>query len=262
MRLPDFLIIGAMKAGTSSVHRYLQQHPDVLASTRKEIDFFSRHYRRGLPWYMRQFGTGARVAGESSPNYLKAHLWPEVAARIHRDLPAVRLVCVLRNPVDRTLSHYLHNVWRGREARPFSRVVEAAGNIVATSRYGWQLGHYLGYFPPEQIALVTTEELDRDPQGTLQRLLRFIGVDGDTGAVDTSQRHNVTAANLADAGARVPDDPGLVADGDRIRMSAELRAALAERFRPDLDALRSSWPRFPGWDLDREPGQGPADGGS
>lgn len=92
--------------------------------------------------------------------------------------------------------------------------------------------------------------------------MEYVYVRRDTGAVDTSQRHNVTAANLADAGARVPDDPGLVADGDRIRMSAELRAALAERFRPDLDALRASWPRFPGWDLDRETGRAPADGGS
>src|SRR5688500_17742284 len=118
MQLPSFLIIGAMKSGTSSVHRYLGQHPDVFTSQRKELDFFNRHYDRGLHWYMRQFGPG--VAGESSPNYMKAHLWAETAGRIRKHVPDARLVCVLRNPIDRTLSHYLHSVRQGRETRSFS----------------------------------------------------------------------------------------------------------------------------------------------
>jgi hypothetical protein len=246
LRLPGFLIIGAMKSGTSSLHRYLGQHPDVFVSKRKELDFFSYRYEQGFGWYMRQFRAG--VAGESSPNYLKLHLWPETAERIHRHLPHARLICVLRNPIDRSLSHYLHGVWRGRTKRPFARAAAGDSNIVMTSRYGWQLGHYLKYFDPDQLLLVTTEQLRADPTGTTGRVLRFIGVD-DRAPVDTSQRHNVTSANLAGAGKPVPADPSLVVEGGRVALSPRERARLAELFQPEVDQLRSTWPRFPGWQL-------------
>lgn len=250
MRLPDFLIIGAMKAGTSSLHRYLEQHPDVFASNRKELDFFTRRYEQGLTWYRRRFPAGDQVAGESSPNYLKAHLWPETAERIRTHLPDARMLCVLRDPVDRTLSHYLHRVWRGRESRPWREALVPGCNVLQTSRYGWQLRHYLDHFPPEQILLLTTEGLARDPAGTVGRALRFIGVD-DTVPIDTSQRHNVTAVNLQEAGAPVPEDPGIVIDAatGRSTLTAAARATLADEFRDDLAQLRSWWPEFPGWQL-------------
>jgi hypothetical protein len=248
VKLPDFLILGAMKSGTSSLHRYLEQHPEVSASQRKELDFFAGRYERGIHWYKKRFGDG--IAGESSPNYLKLHLWPEVPARIREHVPDARLMCILRNPVDRTLSHYLHNVWRGREARPFSVATAPGSNLVKTSRYGWQLDHYLAHFPAEQILLLTTEELGADPQWTLRRALRFIGAD-DRVPIDTSQRHNVTATNLATAGARVPEDAELVVEADRIRLTPEARARLAPEFKADLDQLRArpAWSGFRGWGL-------------
>jgi hypothetical protein len=246
MKLPDFLIIGAMKAGTSSLHRYLGQHPDISVSTPKELDFFSRHYDRGLGWYRQQF-SGA-VSGESSTSYLKAHLWPETVARIRADLPHARLICVLREPVDRALSHYLHNVWRGRESRPFTQAVTPDSNIFMTSRYGWQLDRYLAEFPPERLLLVTTDELDHSPKRVLRRILRFLGVD-EKARIRTSKRHNVTATNLAAARATVPPDPVLVAERRRFGLTPAARATLAAQLRPEVDHVRKVWPEFAGWQL-------------
>lgn len=246
MKLPDFLIIGAMKAGTSSMHLYLGHHPDISMSRPKEIDFFARYYHRGLDWYMGHFSGG--VNGESSNSNLKAHRWPEAAARIRRHIPEARLVCVLRNPVDRTLSHYLHN-WRvGRETRPFAEAAGPEGEIFHTSRYGWQLDHYLAHFPREQLLLATTEELDRDPESVLRRIFRFVGVD-DSVPIDTSRRFNVTAVKLAKTGLTVPDDPDLVVAGDEASLAPQARERLAARLRPDVERLRAVWPEFPGWQL-------------
>jgi hypothetical protein len=235
-----------MKSGTSSLHRYLQQHPTVSASKPKELDFFTHQYGRGLSWYLDKFGDG--LAGEASPNYMKAHMWPDTAKRIRDTVPGARLVGVLRNPIDRTLSHYLHNVIRGREKRPFSRAVTPTSNIVRTSCYGWQLDHYLAHFPPEQLMLITTEELDRHPELALRQILRFIGAD-DNVPIDTSQRHNVTARRLAEADAAVPADPELIIGADQITLAPPARARLADIFRPDIDLLRSTWPQFPVWSL-------------
>jgi Sulfotransferase family len=234
-----------MKSGTSSVHRYLGQHPAVFTSTPKELDFFTRNYQRGPDWYMRKF-RGA-VSGETSPNYMKLHRWPRTPARIRKHVPDARLLCVLRNPIDRVLSHYLHNVWRGRESRPFSAVVESDSNFMMTSRYGWQLERYLAHFPADRLMLVTTEELGQWPDRTMRRILRFLGVD-DTIALDTSERHNATSVNLGEAGTRVPADPGISVT-DEVRLTAEARARLALEFGPDVEKLKRAWPDFPGWSL-------------
>lgn len=243
MPLPTFLVIGAMKAGTSSLYRYLVQHPAIPAATKKELDFFNKHYDRGLDWYRRQFGDG--VAGEASPNYLKAHLRPEVAARIHHHLPDVRMVCVLRDPVDRALSHYLHNVGKGRLTKPFSEAATANGNIVTSSKYGWQLDHFFRYFADEQIMLLTTDEFDRSPVEVTRRVWRFIGVD-DSFTPDTSQRHNVTAQKLAQQEAQVPPDPSGLAtrDDGRLAPTPQMREKLAAEFREDLARLQAARPDF------------------
>ncbi len=239
-----------MKSGTSSLHDYLGQHPDVFTTRRKELDFFCRKYQRGLPWYETQFRSSddSKAVGESSPNYLKAHIWPKTAARIHQVIPDARLICVLRNPIDRTLSNYLHDVRRGREKGSFSRQIATESKILMTSRYAWQLERYLEFFDPTQITLAGTEDLAREPERVLSRLFRFIGVD-DGIAIDTSQRSNVTAARLAASGRTVPDDPALVVDDNGVSLTDPMRAQLAEIFAPDLARLYELWPDAPRWDL-------------
>src|SRR5919197_5413106 len=111
MRLPDFLVIGALKAGTTYLDELLRSHHEVcLPATLKELDYFGRNYERGPEWYERWFADcGSRRAGEVSPEYL-GH--PQAPARIHRLLPDARLVACLRDPVERVYSEYKHYVQR------------------------------------------------------------------------------------------------------------------------------------------------------
>ena len=117
-RLPTWITIGAMKSATTSLHRYLAEHPDIAVSEPKELDFFiePRYGKLGLDWYRRQFGSAAIAAGESSVNYTKCHKYPGVAARMHRHLPDVRLIYMVRDPFDRIESHWVHAVGEGQAA--------------------------------------------------------------------------------------------------------------------------------------------------
>ena len=137
--LPDFLVIGAQKSGTSSLFRYLDQHPQVRGSVPKEVHYFSGGftpapdtYARGEGWYRAHFpkkaamGQGVR-AFEATPLYL---LHPLAAGRIHALMPAVKLVAVLRNPTDRALSHYFHNV-RNNDLRAFREELGPAEAMAA-----------------------------------------------------------------------------------------------------------------------------------
>ena len=182
-RLPDWIIIGAMKAATSSLHRYLAQNPMITASNPKELDFFlePKFSKRGLDWYGRQFGSpnDAQVAGESSPNYTKCHEHPGVAARIHEHLPDVKLIYVLRDPLRRIESHWIHAVGAGRWRGTFDEAVRdvESSRMVQTSRYWTQLSQYLEYFDPAQIKVISYEALSRDPQTAVSEVLEFLGLD-------------------------------------------------------------------------------------
>lgn len=121
------LVIGAMKAGTSSLHRYLDLHPDIAMSGKKELDYFlgEKNWRRGKLWYASQLRWGtSRYIGESSPNYSKAHLHPGVAQRIYAAEPNARLIFSARDPLARAVSHYLHNVVNGREWRSMDEALD------------------------------------------------------------------------------------------------------------------------------------------
>ncbi|HEV2894458.1 MAG TPA: sulfotransferase, partial [Actinomycetota bacterium] len=133
--LPDYLIIGAQRAGTTSLHRYLIQHPGVRTTLRtKGVHFFDTAYGRGMSWYASRFPTkltawyvarrhGVELrTGEASPYYL---FHPHVPARVAEHLPQVRLIALLRDPVGRAYSHYQHEVARGFETLSFEEAIEA-----------------------------------------------------------------------------------------------------------------------------------------
>src|SRR5258706_11489250 len=107
-KLPDFLIIGAQRSGTSTLYQYIARHPDVRGAFRKEVHYFDMHYDRGLDWYRACFPTRG-FTGESSPSYL---IHPEVPARVAAVLPDIKLIAILRNPVERAYSAYNRNVRR------------------------------------------------------------------------------------------------------------------------------------------------------
>jgi Sulfotransferase domain len=124
--LPDFLILGAQKAGTTALYAYLRRHPAITGPSWKEVSYFDRHYARGEAWYRGNFPNRLRardkLVGEASPSYLFHPLGPERARAL---VPEARLVALVRNPIDRALSHYHHEVALGRERLSFEEALEA-----------------------------------------------------------------------------------------------------------------------------------------
>ena len=108
--LPTFITIGAMKCGTHSLHQYLDLHPEIAMSQRKELNFFltEAKFAQGLEWYSAQIAGNGTARGESSPNYSKCHMFPGVAERMHATLPDIKLIYLVRDPVERAVSHYVH----------------------------------------------------------------------------------------------------------------------------------------------------------
>jgi hypothetical protein len=160
---------------------------------RKELNFFvddyagppidppeERNWSRGIAWYQHQFA-GAdreRAVGEASANYSRYPTYPGVAERIAAVVPQVRLIYLVRNPIDRVLSHYLHDFANGREQRPLHIAVQQDDRYLAPSRYATQVEHYFRVFPAGQVLLLKTDDLLTRRAETVRRVLEFIGVNG------------------------------------------------------------------------------------
>lgn len=176
--LPHFIIIGAMKSGTTSLYHYLATHPDVAPSSIKEPAFFirSKNYSRGLSWYESLFDEDASYGIEASTSYTKRHIFPGVPARMHSVLPNAKLIYLLRDPIERVVSHYVHTYAYGREDRPFSQAIRENEHYVNTSRYYYQLQPYLSFYSREQLLLAKSEELGEATAETVCEVFRFLGL--------------------------------------------------------------------------------------
>jgi Sulfotransferase domain len=187
--LPTFLVIGAMKSGTSSLHRYLEAHPEVFMASPKEPRYFAEggdaNYHRGIEWYRALFAAGARMParGEASTHYTKAPQFSRVPERIAHVIPDVRLVYVLRDPIDRIRSQYAFLVRRGNEQRPIEQAVIEDPRYVDWSKYAFQLEQYHEHFDRSQILVVWSDDLEHRRPETFSRVLSFIGVDPDVARV-------------------------------------------------------------------------------
>ncbi|MDH3284601.1 MAG: sulfotransferase [Acidobacteriota bacterium] len=218
MSLPNFLIVGASKSGTTSLYEYLGEHPDVFMSPLKETNFFTfdgRRPRFGGPDgavfvrdsiyqrddYERLFADrkSETAVGEASPRYL---FTPGTAERIQRLIPRARIVAILRNPAERAFSAYCMRVRDGWEScRSLEEAMAdeprrlreswASGIYLQRGYYGAQLSEYFDRFPTEQIRVYLYDDLRADPQGLLRDLFRFLGVD-DGFSPDMSRRYNVS----------------------------------------------------------------------
>ena len=198
MRLPTFLVIGAAKSGTTSLHQYLCQHPDVFLPAVKETNYYwseaGAHGRRtpsSLADYARLFepAGACRAVGEVSPQYLNS---ATAAERIRRDLPEVRLVVSLRNPADRAYSDYLGRVRILRESRPLDEAVRPGEPCFEWGFYHPRLRRYYARFPREQIHVVLHDDYARDTPATLRGVFGHLGVEPAI-PIDTSTRHNSAA---------------------------------------------------------------------
>ena len=174
----DFLIIGSMKSGTTTLHRALAHQSEVAMSSWKEPSFFSRddRWRRGLEWYNQLFPHEG-LRGEASTSYTSPRYAAVAAERIHRLAPNARLIYLLRHPIERARSHYRHQVQRRRESRP---LVEALGDprslYMSQSSYWSCLEPYIERFPRQQILVVRLEDLTGSNDRAWRNVLSHIGL--------------------------------------------------------------------------------------
>jgi len=246
--LPDFLVIGTQRGGTTSLYEYLTLHPDVAgALLEKEVHYFDLNAERGEGWYRRFFPTEAArerhrrrtgrplVVGEASPYYM---FHPAVAERVAGALPGVRLIAMLRDPVERAFSHWRHELELGYEMHPFPEAVEreperTAGEsdrlladpsyrsfahqhhtYVARGEYAGQLERWLERFAPERLLVIGSEEFFADPAGELRRVQSFLGLRPFD--IERYETFNATASSGLDP---------------------EVRGRLSDHFRPHSERL-------------------------
>ena len=157
-------------------------HPQILMSREKELDFFSRelNWHRGIEWYKSHFAGKTMVRGESSPNYTCYPILEGVAERMHSVTGDIKLVYVVRDPIDRLVSQYIQQYSSGRENRTFEdalKHIDDTNSYIARSKYFMQIEQYLDYFPNSNILIITAEDLYGQRVETLRKIFRFLHVD-------------------------------------------------------------------------------------
>lgn len=257
--LPQFIIIGTQKGGTSSLYEYLTQHPTILPALRKEIHYFdTANFTKGTNWYRAHFSLhlrkryvenstgGSVLTGEASPYYM---FYPHAPRRVAELLPAVKLIVMLRNPADRALSHYYHQVRKRRESLSFEAALEAEEGRIGAEReriladegyysgahaifsyrarglYVDQLDSWFSFFPREQFLFLDSEEFFANPAAIFKQTLRFLEVP-DVELVRYG-KHNA---------------------GSYSGMSAQVRSRLTRYFRPHNERLYDMLGIDFGWD--------------
>ena len=231
--LPDFIIIGAQKCGTTSLYNFLVQHPHINSAIQKEIHFFDQRYSKGMNWYRSRFpflSKGA-MTGEASPNYI---FDPHTPKRIFEHLPSIKLIVLLRNPVDRTYSHYHHNLranqWdKDRETLSFEEAIWQEGDrlsgelekmlanqdyfshkrkhysYLARGIYAEQLERWFDVFPRSSFFIIEDQELYSNTEATLQKICEFLELSDyrfsnyrRLNALNYSDMNNATRRDLID----------------------------------------------------------------
>ncbi|MCM2681486.1 sulfotransferase family protein [Echinimonas agarilytica] len=179
--LPDIIVIGAMKCGTSSLHRYLDVHPDISMSKKKEVDFFidRKNWTKGLCWYQNQFHGEAKLYGESSPNYTMYPTFQGVPERMHSVVPNAKLIYVVRDPIERLVSHYQHQWYDGRKSQTLEQTLNSKerNHYLATCSYYNQIEQFLKFYPASQLLVLSVEQLKLDRDLTMHQVFEFLGVD-------------------------------------------------------------------------------------
>src|SRR6478736_2313164 len=199
--LPNLIVIGAQKCGTSGLHYYLSLHPEISVSRPKELNFFiaERNWPRGVDWYRSHFDPNAKVRSEASPNYTAYPQHLEVPERMHSVLPDAKLLYMVRDPLDRIAAHWVHNYAKRREKGDLrATLMHPNTSYLARSHYHMQLQQFLRAYPREQILLVEQEELRNRRLETLRRVFEFIGVDPDfSHARFSDERHKTSRKTRA-----------------------------------------------------------------
>ena len=244
--MPNLIIIGGLKCGTTSLHHYLNLHPQVEMSRPKELNFFvgELNWELGPEWYASHFDRAATVRGETSPHYTNLPRFTGVAERMHQVLGGrAQIIYMVRDPIERMLSHYLHNVGGGYESRSMEEALTDPGSAyVARSLYAMQIQPYLSTFDRARVLIVDNAELARERADTMRRVFEFCEVD-ENFTSEQFEREWETGSAKQEGGFRLMDRA--------VRL-------------PGLRALDRNFDRLPEslrWMVERvvhDPGKGPA----
>ena len=257
--LPDFVIIGAMKSGTTSLYDFLIKNPAIASASKKELHYFSLQHNLGKLWYCSNFPSNLSrhyfykktnqrlLSGEASPTYL---FYPEVPGRMREILPDAKLIVILRNPVDRAHSHYHHSLRHNRETLSFEKAIKLEEERLAGVRerlirdpfscdnhyhhysylrkgiYADQLENWFRHYNQKQFLILTTDDLRKNPQQTLDQISDFLGV-------SSFQAKNLKNRNV----------------GSYKEMNKGTRKFLIEYFRPHNERLSKLLQRSFDWDV-------------
>lgn len=279
MSLPDFLIVGAQRSGSTWLHELLQSHPSIyMPHRRKEVQFFNKHYDRGLDWYRDFFPSDAEAdaydaIGEATPTYFSKSVAPE---RISRDLPDAKLLLILRNPADRAFSHYMLLVQSDGYRGTFEDLLAENRGPFDYGLYGHWLARYLEYFDRSQFCILIYEDAVRQVEESKARLARFLGTDPaafppESGYRKANQSYVPKAGRAFSLAKRTArrlqasdiDWPVnlfkgavkrlLSKPGERPVFNEETRTELLDRYREDIALLGSLFPLdLSSWDVPRE----------
>lgn len=175
MSLPNFIIIGAQKSGTTWLYEVLKTHPKIkMAYDRKEVHFFDRYFDRGINWYQERFPYDESfLIGEATPKYIYDKNVPE---RIYNNLPEVKLVLVLRNPVERAYSQYKYLVQEDNYQEDFGRAIKEYPDILERGLYFEQIDRYLNFFEKKQLKILIFEEMINKKDKKLNEISSFLNL--------------------------------------------------------------------------------------
>ena len=181
-KVPDFIIIGAMKCATSSLHEQLAIQPGIYMSHLKEPNYFSDddQYAKGWNWYCSHFEAAQKndLCGESSTHYTKLPTYPQTIQRLYHHLPNIKLIYVMRHPIDRLVSQYIHEWTQRVISVEINQAITQYPELIEYSRYSMQLQPYFDTFGRDRVLPVFFENLCQTPQMELERICNFIGYEG------------------------------------------------------------------------------------
>lgn len=251
--LPNLVVIGAQKCGTSALHYYLGLHPEISMSRPKELNFFirKRNWHLGLEWYESHFHEDRKVRGEASPNYTNYPQFKGVARKMHGIVPDAKLIYLVRDPIDRMVSAYLHNKHKGRVDGDLAETItEPGGSYLRRSRYHKQVQRFMQHYPRSSLMIVDQADLLDRRQETLSQVFRFLEVDDsfwtprygllrhESVRLARPSLARVTELVSPELASRVSSRSAGSPTPGRPLVDEELREALTARLKTDADRFR------------------------
>ena len=189
-KLPDFIGLGTQKGGTTTLHKILDMHPNIYLPRFKEVHYFDNHYSKGIEWYKKNFSEAQdkQLCGEITPHYL---YHPNVAIRIKNTIPLAKFIILLRDPIERTLSHYFHAQKRGFESLDIEKALNAEqkrmefGGPLSRQRYSYvgrskyieQINRYREAFREDRILILKSETFFEKRENSIDAIQEFLGIE-------------------------------------------------------------------------------------